>query len=115
LKAPPVLADLALKEKGEPVSIVTGLKVYDNMAISSFVVRRTADNGRTLEFTMDVTKIRIIKSQTTPMTNIGGSNQVKQQVQPVKSMGKTQGSTDTSTTNNKSFLDDIRSQLGVTK
>ncbi len=99
-----------LKEKGNPVTIVTGLKVYDNMVIKSISVVRNADNGKALVFTMNLVKVRVIKSQLVVISNIGGTDKTKKQAQPQVEVGKTQGSTVTDT-KRTSFLDEIRTQV----
>jgi len=54
-----------LKELGEPVEVITGLRVYQNMIIDNIEITRTKDNGQSLEFSMGFTQIRIVKSKTT--------------------------------------------------
>jgi len=56
---------LVLKELGEPIEVVTGLKVYNNMIIDGMNITRTKDNGQSLEFDMTFSQITIVKSQTT--------------------------------------------------
>jgi hypothetical protein len=37
-----------------PVVVITGLRVYDNMVITSYDVDRSAENGQSLEFSMEL-------------------------------------------------------------
>jgi hypothetical protein len=96
-----------LTQKGEPVTVVTGLKVYDSMIIESFSVQRNAQNGGSLDFTMSLSRIKTVKSQTVSMSNLGGTDKTKKQSKSNVSIGKTQGETPTQT----SFLDNIRRKV----
>jgi hypothetical protein len=101
-----------LKEKGEPITIVTGLKVYENMLITSLSVTRNAQNGKSLVFTMDLTKVTIIKSQLVALTNLGGTTNTKRQTQSKVEIGKTQGDPVPEEKRNN-FLDEIRKQRAL--
>ena len=53
---------LQLKTMRAPISVVTGLNVYDNMIIESYEVPRDVDTGADLHFTMTLKKVRIVSS-----------------------------------------------------
>jgi len=77
---------LKLKEAKEPITIVTGLKSYKNMVIESYTVSRTKDTGGSLSFAMNLTNVKIVKSQTStiPAKNVkptAQANQVKPKVE----------------------------------
>lgn len=59
-----------------PVTVITGLKVYDNMSIISFEVSRNPTNGQSLVFTMQLQEIRIARSQFTeiPLSQLSQSD-----------------------------------------
>jgi hypothetical protein len=88
-----------LMDKGEPVTVVTGLKSYENMIIENLSINRTSENGRILEFSMSLTHIRKVKTQSTKISvagrgkvisaaTVGGSRRNKKQVAPKKDKGK---------------------------
>jgi hypothetical protein len=66
---------LAAKEAGEPISVVTGLTVYDQMIIVDFTIDRDKDNGRSLEFKMSLKHVKIVQSQTTTMPKTQATKQ----------------------------------------
>jgi len=45
------------------ISIITGLKVYNNMSILDYTVTRNAQNGQSLVFTMQAQETKIVQSQ----------------------------------------------------
>lgn len=57
---------LSIREKRQPVTIVTGLNVYRNMAMESLEIPRSAQTGDSLEFTASFTQITIVSSSTIP-------------------------------------------------
>lgn len=65
---------VVLKELAEPIEIITGLRVYDNMIIDSINITRTKDNGQSLEFDMGVTQVTIVQSLE---TDIPANKQVR--------------------------------------
>ena len=73
----------ALKSARQPIQVVTGLRVYTNMVIYDYRVRRNKDTGNALVFTIWLRQIVIIKSQTTlvPAGQLGGSANAQLQVQ----------------------------------
>lgn len=72
------------------ISVRTGLKIYDNMMITSFDVDRDASNGQSLPFTMTLKQTRIIKSQTVtiPKAKLGGDDGTQKQAQSVADTGR---------------------------
>lgn len=48
---------IEIHNRREPVRIITGLKIYDNMAITSLDVPRTVKTGQTLTFNIELQKI----------------------------------------------------------
>lgn len=52
-----------LQESKELVRIVTGLKTYDNMALTNFTVPRRADTTNALFFTATFREVRIVSSR----------------------------------------------------
>lgn len=52
-----------LKKDKKPITIVTGLDVYEDMVITSYEVPRDAEKGADLHFDMVVRKIRIVSSE----------------------------------------------------
>jgi hypothetical protein len=65
---------LKLKSARQPVTVVTGLRVYSSMMIDDYRVRRDSRTGAALVFTIQFHQIVIVKSQTTtvPAGQIGG-------------------------------------------
>jgi hypothetical protein len=90
------LRDLA--EKGEPVTVVTGLRSYEDMVITRFSVPRTPGIGKGLQFSMDLRKLTKVSSQTEEIPagivatataeDTGVKKDVKQQAQSKKDLGK---------------------------
>jgi hypothetical protein len=65
---------LQLKSARLPVIVVTGLRVYQNMIIADYRVRRDSRTGAALVFTIQFHQIQIVQSQTArvPAAQIGG-------------------------------------------
>lgn len=95
-----------------PITVVTGIEVYENMAIEEFNVPRSAKNGLSLEFSMSLVKLNIVESQSVliPKRKLGGSEGTKR-----RSSGKTKAGQNTGTptpeAERTSFLDEIREQI----
>jgi len=85
----------ALVDKRELVTVVTGLKVYENMVIESLNVDREASTGGSLPFTMTFQRIAIVKSQTAtiPKSSLTGSDLTQKQAQPNVDTGRNTGPT----------------------
>lgn len=94
------------------ITIVTGLKVYENMAVLSSNVTRTALNGGSLSFTASLRQISIVSSQAIVIPNNFLSDDNKQS-QAKQNIGKvTSGQTQQTTEeDNFSFLAQIDAQL----
>jgi hypothetical protein len=107
---------LALKEAGGLITVVAGLRTWTNMVITDFSLDRSKDNGGCLEFSMTLTKVKIVKSETTAIsTNAGGSTSAKRQAQSKKEVGKVSTTEVTNTTKKSNILDIAASQLGITR
>lgn len=53
-----------LHDSRELVTIVTGLRVYDDMAITEYKVTRNKEMGQALSFSLSATKVRKVTAQT---------------------------------------------------
>jgi hypothetical protein len=87
---------LVLKEAGELITVVTGLRAWSNMVITSLSVPRSSDSGKSLSFSMTLKKVTIIKSTEIQLTKVGGSSTSKttrQQTQSKVKVGKTSTNT----------------------
>lgn len=76
------------------LTVSTSLKVYTDMIIESFTPSKNGTTGQSMEFSMTLTKIKVVKSQTTnlPNTTIGGDMKTDQlQAQANVSQGQTVG------------------------
>ena len=96
------------------VSVVTGLKVYENMFITNFSVPRTAQNGGSLLFNMSLEQSRIVSSQVVqiPKTQIAED---ELQAQGRADIGKvTSGQTQAQTEDGTNFLDQIEPAVDAT-
>jgi hypothetical protein len=81
-----------LKHNRDTITILSGLRVYQNMIITDYRVRRDKDSGGALVFVMSFRQIVIVKSQTTTVPNIGGSDMVQKQGDPGLNAGPQNGS-----------------------
>lgn len=95
------------------VTIVTGLKVYENMLISDFQVDRTAQNGAALPFTMRLKEVRKVSTQTgqLPAAKITGTTATKLQVTPKVDVGKTVSGQSQTAAGGSSFLKPIEDSI----
>ncbi|MEQ1969581.1 phage baseplate protein [Xenorhabdus nematophila] len=75
---------LNLQKKGEPMSVLTGFKQYNNMMIVSVSVTQMNDNSA--EFNLTLREIFIVETQTAK----GLHPNIKKSAPKKKSMGKTQ-------------------------
>lgn len=57
-----------LREKAMPITVITRLKTYTNMVLTSLVVPRNASTGEALRFTATFRNVIIIKNRTTTAT-----------------------------------------------
>lgn len=77
----------------ELVTVVSGLKVFDNMAMTSFRVNRSGATGDALMFDASFTKVTVVETQTTtiPKSSIGGKGRTSQKAQGTAGAGKKAG------------------------
>jgi hypothetical protein len=54
-----------IKEAGQLITVVTGLRVYEDMVMTSLLVPRDARTGEALRFTASFKQIRLVKNKTT--------------------------------------------------
>jgi hypothetical protein len=59
------LALVALKEKGEPVDVVTGLRVYQSMIVTDIQTSKDSTTGFSVPVSITLEPIRIARQQTT--------------------------------------------------
>ncbi len=79
---------LRLKRERVPITLTTGLDVFDNMIILSLDIPRDVSTGANLEFTMKFKRIPIIKSKTAPITSSNAPETIaKDQVQSTAETG----------------------------
>lgn len=57
------LALRALRDSGQPVTVVTPLNTYDSMVMTSLVFPRDAETGEAIKFTAQFKEIRTVDSQ----------------------------------------------------
>ena len=55
---------LCVQKKGEPFSLVTAFKKYDNMVITNISAPQTSKEGKSLRVTLQLEEIRIVNVQT---------------------------------------------------
>ena len=80
-----------LKHDRLPVSVVTGLRYYQNMIIIDYRVDRNKDIGAALVFTIQLKSVVIIQSAQTTVPGVGGSLTAQYQSQPTVNNGSAQG------------------------
>ena len=102
---------------GQLITIVTGLKTYNNVAFIDFQVDRDASTGGSLSFNAKFEQKQIVASQTTtlPASKIGGNSSAKRQAQSKVSAGKTSGAEVTSEVKKQTRFDKAREVLGIVK
>ena len=91
------------------ISIITGLKVYNNMIILDYTVTRNAQNGQSLVFTMQSQETKIVQSQSVaiPISQLSQADLITyEQAQANADAGKaTNGQTQET-----NFLEEIKRQ-----
>lgn len=98
------------------ISIVMGLKIYDNMHIESFDVTRDKATGQGLPFTMKLKEAVIIQSQVTniPSAKISGTVGNKTQLEGDQNLGDANnGQTQTKNQVSKAYQDGLKLGKGV--
>lgn len=72
---------LALKDRGELLTVVTALRVYDNMILTSLSVPRDARTGQALRFSATLKQVKVVTSQLVKVVAV-------QKAQPKVKLGK---------------------------
>lgn len=75
----------AMHEKREPVTVVTRMRQYDNMAIEKISIPRSPSTGRSLEFTLNLIEIRRAQSRTVAFAS---RDTATEDARPHENMGK---------------------------
>lgn len=76
-----------LRAARTPMTVVTGLRRYTDMAIENIDVPREAATGKALQFTIDFVRIRTVSVETTTIP--------REKIQPGKPQDQAAGATDT--------------------
>lgn len=79
---------LALFKSRDVVSVVTGLKVYNDMVMNRFSIPRNQGTGRRLQFTAEFTEIRKAESQIVGVAERKAAPEVADKVSENKDVGK---------------------------
>lgn len=106
------LEDLASSK--EVISVVSGLKVYNDMVITNLSIPRTSKNGGSLTFSASLEQIRIVSSQavTIPSTQISDADDTtNKQAQAVQDVGKVTGNQSSDDEDANSFLAQVDAQV----
>lgn len=64
---------IKIRNERTPVTIVTGLKVYENMAMESMSIPRSASTGDTFRFRASFKEVRIVSTETTKIPDLAPS------------------------------------------
>ncbi len=105
---------LALKEAGELITVVCGLRSWSNMAITSLSIPRNAENGKGLMFSMSLKKVTVITSKEIVVSKVTGDEKTKKQAQSKVNVGKVSTTEVTDSKKRASFMSPIKKQLNVT-
>lgn len=104
-----------LIDSKETFSVVTGLKVYENMFMNSLNISRNALNGGSLPISAKFTQIKKVQSQSViiPVSQISNADETtNKQAQPKADVGKaTSGQTQGAENSEAGFLDEIEMQV----
>jgi len=98
----------------ELVSVITGLKVYENMHMNSLNVSRTARNGGSLPFSANFRQVTKVQSQTVAIavSQISEADEeTNKQAQPATDVGKATSGQTQANGEGESFLDEITAQV----
>lgn len=79
---------LALRENKIPFTIVTGLRRYENMMVTNISLPQDPKLGKSLRFSIDCVKVKIVESQTVLIPASKVSNNVKHTATSKTSGGK---------------------------
>ncbi len=77
---------LQLQKSRQPFEVITGLKIYKDMILTSLDIDRTATTGKALHFTAEMEQIRIVSSQVIGKESLGKG--VKNLASKTKNLGK---------------------------
>lgn len=77
-----------LHDSRELVTIVTGLRVYDDMAITEYKVTRNKEQGQALTFTLSATKVRKVTAQTVVLPQANIKAEAKKEADAVAPVGQ---------------------------
>ena len=90
---------LTIRNNRELVTVVTGLKVYNNMALKRLSIPRTRTTGNSIRFTADFVKVTKVASETAeiPGENLPPDNEQVQDQAPSPVDAGVQSTTPTST------------------
>lgn len=75
---------LAVQEEAEPFSLVTGLKVYENMLIERITVTRDKDHARVLKFEAECSEVKIVSTE----SRAGGGSSSEDKAQGTTKRGQ---------------------------
>jgi hypothetical protein len=100
---------LDLKRNARLITIVTQLRTYENMILTSYVVPRDGKTGDVLRFNATFKQIRVVENRS---TKIVVSSEPK--AQPPVEKGKQVAKTSTEADKNQSWIYDGTDSLGVT-
>lgn len=75
---------LAVQEEAEPFSLVTGLKVYENMLIERITVSRDKEFSRVLKFEAECSEVKIVDTE----TSAGGGSSSEDKAQGTTRRGQ---------------------------
>lgn len=78
----------ALLDSKELVTIVTGLRVYDDMAITSYKVTRNKEQGQSLPFSLSATKLRKVTAQTVVLPQANIKSEAKKEADATAPVGQ---------------------------
>lgn len=98
----------------ELITVVSGLKVYENMYISSLSVPRNARNGGSLSFSASMRELRIVSSQAVeiPKAQISDADdETNKQAQATQDIGKVTSGQTQATAEASNFLDQVDAQI----
>lgn len=84
---------VALKETRDVITVVTGLKIYNNMVIEDFDANRDQKTGRKLSFTARFQEVRKVASQVVGITAEKAAPAQKDQVQSEQDIGRQEATT----------------------
>lgn len=71
-----------------PVTVVTGLRVYTDMVMTSLTIDRDATTGDSLPFTVEFTHIRRVRFSQTLIPSVPAADSVSKRTSPTSNVGK---------------------------